>query len=310
LGEPSVSVIIPAFRAAHTIKRAIDSLMAQTRPPDEILVVDDGSPDELAAAVAGYGQRVTLLRKTNGGAASARNLGIERSCGELITFLDADDYWEPNKLQRQLEILRAHPQVVLVASRYYSQPPGGERTGPYPVLKGRHAGHVLVLEGVEAFEVATKVWTTTVLVRRSSLGDHRFVSGLEPAEDRDLWVRLIALGPIFVEAEPLATWVLEPGSLSRSSLDVDCGNMLRVVRRNARLLGPKGLRLWEAHTFGRWASNHLAQGRPRTAVKYALARLRRQPLSTEAWRTLLKSATVSLVTTEPRPGHIRNPVPH
>ena len=140
-----------------------------------------------------------------------------------------------------------------------------------------------------------------VLVRRSTLGEHRFVSGLEPAEDRDLWVRLVVSGPVFFYSEPLATWVLEPGSLSRSSLDVDCGNMLRVVRRHANLLGPRGLRCWEADTFRRWAGNHLAQGRPRAAIRYALARLRLQPLSGEAWRTLLKSAVVSLITPVPGP---------
>jgi len=299
LSDPTVSIIIPAFRAARTISRAIDSLLVQTRLPDEIVVVDDGSPDDLATALSRYGERVTLIRKPNGGAASARNLGIERSRGELVAFLDADDYWEPKKLQKQLEILRAHPQVVLVASRYYAQPPGGDRTGPYPELNGRHAGQVLVLGGPEAFEIATKVWTTTVLVRRSTLGEHRFVSGLEPAEDRDLWVRLIVSGPIFFDAEPLATMVLEPGSLSRSSIDTDCGNMLRVVRRNAGLLGQEGLRYWEALTFRRWAGNHLAQGRPRDAVKYAFARLRREPLSTEAWRILVKSAAVSLIPMQP-----------
>jgi glycosyltransferase involved in cell wall biosynthesis len=299
LDEPTVSVIIPAFRAAHTVNRAVDSLFAQTRVPDEILVVDDGSPDDLAGALSRYAARVTLIRKPNGGAASARNLGMERSRGELVAFLDADDYWEPMKLQNQLEILRAHPQVVLVASRFYAQPPGGDRTGPHPELDGRHVGQVLVLGGPEAFELATKVWTTTVLVRRSCLGGHRFVSGLEPAEDRDLWVRLIVSGPVYFDPEPLATWVLEPNSLSRSSIDTDCGNMLRVVRRNASLLGQEGLRYWEAHTFRRWAGNHLAQGRPRDAVKYAFARLRREPLSTEAWRILVKSAAVSLIPTQP-----------
>ena len=71
MSDFTVGVIITAYRAAHTINRAIDSLLTQTRLPDEILVVDDGSPDDLATPFSRYGERVTLIRKPNGGAASA-----------------------------------------------------------------------------------------------------------------------------------------------------------------------------------------------------------------------------------------------
>src|SRR5262245_43212492 len=99
--SPTISTIIPAYRAAHTIARALASVLGQTYPSNEILVVDDGSPDDIAGAVRPYGERVTLLRKPNGGAASARNLGLDRARGDLVAFLDADDYWEPHKLERQ-----------------------------------------------------------------------------------------------------------------------------------------------------------------------------------------------------------------
>ncbi|QEH37839.1 UDP-Glc:alpha-D-GlcNAc-diphosphoundecaprenol beta-1,3-glucosyltransferase WfgD [Aquisphaera giovannonii] len=296
MSELTVTVIIPAYRAARTIHRPIKSLLAQTRPPDEILVIDDGSPDDLNAALSTFpAGRITLIRKSNGGAASARNLGIEKAQGELIAFLDADDYWEPCKLDRQLEVLRAHPEVALVASRYHCETPDGGRTGPYPEIAPRDLGRVLIVSGESSFELATRIWTGTVLVRRSSLGDERFVSGLEPAEDRDLWVRLINRKPVYFDACPMATLVLEPGSLSRSSIDVDCGNMLRVVRRHAGLLGPKGLRKWEAQTFGRWAGNLLIQGKPRDALRYAVARLRRKPFAIGGWWIVAKSGAVSFL---------------
>ena len=101
MSEPTVSVVIPAFRAAHTINRAIDSLMAQTRLADEIVVVDDGSPDDLAAALSAYGERVTLIRKVNGGASSAES-GHRAVPGELVAFLDADDYWEPQETRETI----------------------------------------------------------------------------------------------------------------------------------------------------------------------------------------------------------------
>ena len=126
---PRVSVIIPAYRAAATIGRAVNSLLAQTVPAAEIVIVDDGSPEPLAPALARYGDRVQLLRKDNGGAASARNLGIDHAGGELLAFLDADDYWEPGKLERQLALMGKYPEVGLCASTYYHETPGsGKRT--------------------------------------------------------------------------------------------------------------------------------------------------------------------------------------
>jgi glycosyltransferase involved in cell wall biosynthesis len=290
----SVSVVIPAYRAAHTIGRAVDSLLAQVRPPDEILVVDDGSPDDLPAALDPYGERVRLLRKPNGGVASARNLGIERSYGDLIAFLDADDYWEPTKLERQLEVLRRYPEIGLVASRYYVQPPNRPREKPARAAESL-LDRVQNVSGAEAFEFATRIWTSTVVVRRSALGQYRFDSGLETAEDRDLWVRIIASHSIYLIGEPLATLVLEPGSLSRSSIDIDCRNMLRVVRRHGDLLGRRGLRKWEADTFRRWAGVKLSQGEPHAALTHAWAHLRGQPFSLQGWWILAKSALLATV---------------
>jgi hypothetical protein len=149
------------------------------------------------------------------------------------------------------------------------------------------------VRGTRAMELAAKVWTSTVLVRRGALADHRFVSGLEPAEDRDLWFRLIQENAVYLSSELLATQFLTAGSLSRSNLDVDCGNMLRVVRRHADQLGRRGLRTWEASCFRRWAGNHLAQGRPRKAIRPAYARLAVEPFSPEAWGILAKALWLS-----------------
>jgi glycosyltransferase involved in cell wall biosynthesis len=298
MSEASVSVIIPAYRASATIGRALDSLLGQTRPPEEILIIDDGSPEDLAVAMEPYRDRVTLIRKPNGGAASARNLGIERAGGNLIAFLDADDYWERTKLEWQLDVFRRHPEVGLVASRFFSQSPGELRHGPVPQVDGRRFGdfsqdRVLRVSGLEVMRVATRVWTSTVIVRREALGDHRFVSGLEPAEDRDLWVRLIAGSPVYILSEPLATAVLEPGSLSRSDVDTDYTNMLRVVHRHADILGQRGTHYWEALFFRLWAANHLGDGRPREALNPAWNRLRRQPTSVEGWRIFFKCALMA-----------------
>jgi glycosyltransferase involved in cell wall biosynthesis len=293
--DATVSVIIPAYRAAATIGRAMDSLLAQTRPPDEIIVIDDGSPDDLAGALAPYANRFTLLRQENSGVASARNRGLEHARGSFIAFLDADDCWEPDKLARQLNIFREHPELGLVASRFYVQEPGRERYFPAAAVPPIY-DRVLTLAGEAAFEAATWVLTSTVLVRRAALGGQRFDPQLRTAQDRDLWVRLVNASPVYLSSEPLITYVLEPGSLSRSNLDNDNGNMLRVVRRYGGLLGRGGLRKWEALVFRQWAAGHLGGGRPRAALPYAWERVRRQPCSAEGWWVFVKSATLAWTT--------------
>src|SRR5260370_2717660 len=262
--NPAVTVIIPAYRAASTIARALDSVLTQSCLPAEILVVDDGSPDDLAAAVRLSGEHVTLIRKSNGGAASARNLGLDRARGELIAFLDADDYWEPHKLERQLALFGKHPELGLTCGQWFTQVPGAPRLAP-PPCTDRDFDRVLAATGQLAFTVATKMRTSTIVVRRDVIGTHRFTSGLEPAEDRDLWVRLVAAGPLYMTSEPLATYVEEPGSLCRTNVDRDYGNMMRVVRRHAYLLGRRGLRYWEAETFRKWAARYLVYHQPRPA---------------------------------------------
>lgn len=272
-----VSVVIPAYRSAATIRRAVDSVLAQTHPPAEVIVVDDGSPDDLAAVVEnGYGRNVILVRKPNGGAASARNAGIERASGDHLAFLDADDHWEPEKLARQLEVLSRYPGTGLVAGAYFEETPGEPRH-PAPVRPGPRAwyGRALRLQRRAAFRLATMAWTSTVLVTREALGGERFVAGLEPAEDRDLWVRVVSRHPAYLMPEPLATAVLVPGSLSRSGAERDCTAMLRVVARNRDLLGLWGRCLWRSHTLYRWAN---LDPDPRTALPRLLKSLLLWPL--------------------------------
>ncbi len=300
VSAPTVSVVIPAYRAAATIGRAVDSVLAQTRPINNLLIIDDGSPDDTAAALAPYGDRVRLLRKPNGGAASARNFGLDRCGGDLIAFLDADDYWEPHKLERQLGVLARHPELVAVAGRFYIEPPGRvrhlNRAGD-PELFDRVWDRP---PGPVAFAIARRVWTSALLARREALAGLRFDEGLSTAEDMDLWVRLVASAPVYMLSEPLATAVQEPGSLSRGDPDRDCRNMLAVVRRHAALLGPAAARAWETDIYREWAARQLGEGRPAAALPPAWRRWTRQPWSPQAWWIVCKSAASAALDLRPR----------
>lgn len=287
----TVSVIIPYYRASGTITRAVESVLRQTVRPYEILIVDDGCPEDAVGATKQFGSSVKLIRKSNGGAASARNMGIENAQGEWIAFLDADDYWEPAKLERQLEFSEG---VGLVGSKWFMEAPGKPRWVE-EVEDPTFFGRVFKPSGSEAFHVAMNLWTSVLLVRRSALGDQRFVSGLEPAEDRDLWIRLVATTAIYLVPEPLATYIEWPGSLSNSDSDRDCTSMLKVVHRHGALLGAKGVREQEAIVYRRWAGVHLARGNPRSAIAPAARRLAIQPTSPQAWWVMCKSLARSIL---------------
>jgi len=107
-----VSVIVPAWNAARCVERSVGSALAQSRPADEVLVCDDGSTDGTAGQVEQrFGAAVTVLRLEHRNAAAARRAGSERSRGDWIAFLDADDAWHAGKLERQQAFLERHPQV-------------------------------------------------------------------------------------------------------------------------------------------------------------------------------------------------------
>jgi glycosyltransferase involved in cell wall biosynthesis len=104
-GPARVSVVIPVYDGASYLAEAIDSALGQTRPPDELVVVDDGSADGTPEVIASYGDRLTAIRQEHLGNARAVNLGIEATSGEFIAFLDADDVWDQDKLRMQLGVL-------------------------------------------------------------------------------------------------------------------------------------------------------------------------------------------------------------
>src|ERR1700676_3231668 len=99
--KPTVSVVIPAYNAAEFLAEALDSVLAQTYQPLEVIVVDDGSEDETPKVVAAYAGKVTYMRKPHGGGCGGtRNVGIRAAKGEWVAFLDADDIWKPDMLEK------------------------------------------------------------------------------------------------------------------------------------------------------------------------------------------------------------------
>jgi glycosyltransferase involved in cell wall biosynthesis len=145
-----ISVIIPAFNASLYLAEAIESVLAQTALPDEIIVVDDGSDDD-TAGVAEKFSCVHIIRQSNRGCAVARNTGIAASSGNLLAFLDADDIWEPEKLALQSDYLKRHSSchaVFGMVENFFSPEMDSEQRSrlhcPPDRMSGINAGAMLI----------------------------------------------------------------------------------------------------------------------------------------------------------------------
>ena len=112
--RPSISVVIPAYNAARFLAATLESVLAQSYPVSECIVVDDGSVDSTADIVGEFEARVTLVSQTNQGVAAARNRGVLEATSELIAFCDADDVWRKDKLELQVQALAEDPGVSAV----------------------------------------------------------------------------------------------------------------------------------------------------------------------------------------------------
>jgi glycosyltransferase involved in cell wall biosynthesis len=283
-----VSVIIPVYNRSNVLPRALRSVARQTFPADEVLVVDDGSTEDICQVASLFDPLVTVMRKPNGGAASARNLGVEHATGSVIAFLDVDDYWEPVRLERQLTVLKRHPEVGFVTGSYYTQAPDEPRIPPRP-RAGFESDRPLRPSRTTIVSLACATLTSCVLVKSEVLGLDRFQEGLQTAEDRDLWIRLLARSHAYFLSEPLATAVLEPGSLSRRDPDRDYPNMLQVIARHRSLIGSAAAWGWRRSTYRGWAAAHLAKGNSRRAIRPAAARIIHAPWQPEGWWVLLRA---------------------
>ena len=134
--QPSFSVVIPAYQAASFAAAAVESALAQTLPPLEVIVCDDGSTDDLSGALANHAKRIVLLRKEHGGFASAHNVALQAASGDFVAFLDADNAYLPEYLEAVSELAVARPDLDLITTDAYLEL-DGEIYGRYYRGKAR-----------------------------------------------------------------------------------------------------------------------------------------------------------------------------
>lgn len=210
---PRVSVIVPTHNSARYLPEAIDSVLGQTYRDFEIIVVDDGSTDDTQEVLARYGDQIRVVRQRNQGSAAARNAGILAARGEFIAFLDADDLWLPQKLERQMPLFGERPEIGWVYSDYREFDESGLRTRSFFEREGLRPppeGWVLL-----ALAKGCITWTTTVVVRASCFQEAGLFDGAFPrAQDYDMWLRLAARFPVACVAEVLALYRRHPAQVT------------------------------------------------------------------------------------------------
>lgn len=196
MSAPLVSVVIPAYNAAAFIDETLRSVFAQTLTDFEVVLVNDGSPDtaELERALAPHLGRLVYLKQENKGASAARNAGLRAARGELAAFLDADDLWLPDYLERQAAFLRERPCDLAGADgEIFGQSPDAGRTCMEVLMpEGPACGDASFLQllSAERFFITSGVVARRALVMEAGAFDE----ALRNAQDFDLWLRLARRG--------------------------------------------------------------------------------------------------------------------
>ena len=229
-----VSVVIPAHNAEHHLAESLRSIAEQTWRNWEVVVVNDGSTDDTETVARDFAKthpdRIRIISTENQGASKARNKGASLAQGEFVAFLDSDDIWLPMKLQIQVGILRAHPDVLGVTSafaRFIDNDPTTYNVGVFTWSRKSIDNWILQIDQAPAL-------CSTLLIRRSAL---EAIGGFDPelgshAEDLDLACRLRDLGQVLACDELLVGIRAWPGQ-GHSQTALMNESLLKVIRRHA-----------------------------------------------------------------------------
>lgn len=285
-----MSVVIPVFNGEQTIKRALDSVFAQTFSSVEVIIVDDASTDRTVQLLTEYGtERLMIIRSSeNRGAAAARNTGIAAAKGRWVAFLDSDDAWKPNKLSRQIELLERSSKPVAACATGYDIEKNGRRFAIVLNLTPYRFRHDIL------FGCTISPGSTLVVERSVFDMIGGFDENFRRLEDWDWLLRFSERYDMEFVPDALAQIYL---TNTGSPLSLASGNsVLEGIRRMGDKHGrrltsvPKRLRLKGSLLIEHAALLHRS-GRPLAAVLYVIAALGVYPLRNAAFfRTLWRSA--------------------
>ena len=279
----TVSVVIPCYKQAHLLPKAVQSVIVQTHADTEIIVVDDSSPDDVAAALAPFGNRVKLIRRPNGGPNAARNTGLAAATGDACLFLDADDWLARDALEQHLAVRTATHADVTVSGWREVAPDGRtvyERATP---TVPADVFHSLLRENMAVCHC--------FLISRSALqAVGRFNEASRYSEDWEMWIKLAAAEYKFAAVPgALAYYLRYPGSAS-TGIERMYDSTIAMLERwsrhhpgcaDCRDAAAAGMAAWDDNYFRNDISPSLASARDWcefiAVLRRAMVRVRRRP---------------------------------
>jgi len=224
---PSISVIIAVYNGGSTIRRAIQSVLSQTCPAHELIVVDDGSTDDTAAVVRECGERITYVYQPNAGVSAARNAGAQTASGDWLAFLDADDWYYEDRLLWHAEWIARDPDLDFLTGDYEYQRPDGSvisrsmevTEAGASLLRKAHGARQVIMELDEMAPFVENHFgdTHTLTVpRRTFLELGGFPRGHSVCEDVNFLIRLCARSRrAGIICEPMGVYLIRPDSATR-----------------------------------------------------------------------------------------------
>jgi len=271
---PAISVVIPAYNAAKTILETIRSVQRQSFTDFELIVIDDGSTDETLSLLATVeDSRLRILSFENGGISMARNRGIEHARGEFISFLDADDLWTADKLERQLAVLRQQPEAGAAYSWTYIIDEHSKWL--FTIDPVYFEGNVYAQMLVRNFLVSG---SSNVLIRRLAVeSTGNFDISLKYAQDKDYWIRLAAKWP-FALVPHYQILYRRHGGTTSSRIDLAEKEGILVIERAFQVAPPELQPLKQqalANTYLHTAELCLTYASDAAAARQAGKRLRK-----------------------------------
>lgn len=282
-----VSVVTPTYNRSRFLLEAVASVLAQTYADLELIIVDDGSVDDTRKVLEPFlaDNRVRYFYQENQGQSYARNLALEHAVGDYIAFLDSDDMWAPDKLEKQLAILRARPEVDIVH-------------GDEAMIDEQ--GDVISLENMERYSgritrrllADNSVSITTALVRQRCFAETGgFDTSVGVADDYELWLRFSARYFYHYEPGIVAFYRVMADQISSDKRRRFAANELIIrefLARDGEILSPSERRWGLARYYSRKARYFASIGERGEAVNAIVRALHNAPIDSVVWKALYR----------------------